>query len=129
MKSAEEFFKQNPFDNYLGYMIAPDGRIVDRNTLKASYANMMHSCDWLPETGEFLPSSVLVPESIDGVGEGSGDSSSSSSGKGGSGYGPIGPMTPDHDVANIGLSLIINGEEYNAGDQYACCTGVSDGYV
>ena len=60
-------------------------------------------------------------------------------GGGGSGfisgtYSPPGPTIPSpapppHDVANVGISIIVAGKTYDAGDQYGCCTGTSDGYM
>lgn len=122
INSAGEFFSNTPAESHLNYLYAPDMSIVDRNTIRNSYGNMMLSCDWTPGTDELLPSSVLVPEE------------SNTGGGGGSAFsgapGPSGPMIipPPHDVANIGLSIIVNGETYDAGDQYGCCTGTSDGY-
>ena len=129
IKSARDFFVNNPSDNYLDYVCAPDMRIVDRNTIRMAYANMMLSCNWKSDTGELLPSSVVVPDEPDKRGGGGG----------GSGfirgtYSPPGPTIPSpapppHDVANVGISIIVAGKTYDAGDQYGCCTGTSDGYM
>ena len=129
IKSARDFFVNNPSDNYLDYVCAPDMRIVDRNTIRMAYANMMLSCNWKSDTGELLPSSVVVPDEPDKRGGGGG----------GSGfirgtYSPPGPTIPPpapppHDVANVGISIIVAGKTYDAGDQYGCCTGTSDGYM
>lgn len=125
MEAAKDFFSNPPSANYLDYLCAPDMRIVDRNTLQVSYASMMLSCNWISETGELLPSSMLMPKPVPDPGFGGGGSAFSGA------PGPSGPMIipPPHDVANIGLSIIVNGETYDAGDQYGCCTGTSDGYV
>ncbi|VFB19217.1 hypothetical protein [Pseudomonas fragi] len=129
IKSARDFFVNNPSDNYLDYVCAPDMRIVDRNTIRMAYANMMLSCNWKSDAGELLPSSVVVPDEPDKRGGGGG----------GSGfirgtYSPPGPTIPSpapppHDVANVGISIIVAGKTYDAGDQYGCCTGTSDGYM
>ena len=129
IKSARDFFVNNPSDNYLDYVCAPDMRIVDRNTIRMAYANMMLSCNWKSDTGELLPSSVVVPD----------EPGKRGGGGGGSGfitgtYSPPGPTIPSpapppHDVANVGISIIVAGKTYDAGDQYGCCTGTSDGYM
>ena len=129
IKSARDFFVNNPSDNYLDYVCAPDMRNVDRNTIRMASANMMLSCNWKSDTGELLPSSVVVPDEPDKRGGGGG----------GSGfirgtYSPPGPTIPSpapppHDVANVGISIIVAGKTYDAGDQYGCCTGTSDGYM
>ena len=117
--AAEYFFRNNPSDNYLEYMCAPDMKIVDRNTIRIAYANTMLSCHWLSDTDELLLFLLVV----------------SDIGAGGAVYGgapaPFGPVItpPPHDVANVGISIIVNGETYDAGDQYGCCTGTSHGYM
>ncbi|WP_321838088.1 hypothetical protein [Pseudomonas kulmbachensis] len=128
MNSAGEFFNNNPSDNYLDYICAPDMRIVDRNTIRMAYANMMLSCNWMSDAGELLPSSVVVPN--DAINSGAG-------GRGpvfGGTYSPSGPVIPSappppHNVGNVGISIIVSGNTYDAGDQYGCCTGASDGYM
>ena len=123
--AAEYFFRNNPSDNYLEYMCAPDMKIVDRNTIRIAYANTMLSCHWISDTDELLPFPLVVSD----IGAGAG------AGAGGAVYGgapaPFGPVItpPPHDVANVGISIIVNGETYDAGDQYGCCTGTSDGYM
>lgn len=129
IKSARDFFVNNPSDNYLDYVCAPDMRIVDRNTIRMAYANMMLSCNWKSDTGELLPSSVVVPDEPDKRGGGGGGSGFISGT-----YSPPGPTIPSpapppHDVANVGISIIVAGKTYDAGDQYGCCTGTSDGYM
>ena len=125
MSGAKDFFSHTPSESYLDYICAPDMKIVDQNTIRKSYANMMLACNWISETGELLPSAVVVPDKNDGGGSGGGGAVF------GGAPGPSGPMItpPPHDVANIGLSIIVNGETYDAGDQYGCCTGTSDGYM
>lgn len=129
VRSAGDFFGNNPSDNYLDYVCAPDMRIVDRNTIRMAYANMMLSCNWMSDTGELLPSSVVVPDEPDKRGGGGGGSGFISGT-----YSPPGPTIsspapPPHDVANVGISIIVAGKTYDAGDQYGCCTGTSDGYM
>lgn len=129
IKSARDFFVNNPSDNYLDYVCAPDMRIVDRNTIRMAYANMMLSCNWKSDTGELLPSSVVMPDEPDKRGGGGGGSGFISGT-----YSPPGPTIPSpapppHDVANVGISIIVAGKTYDAGDQYGCCTGTSDGYM
>ncbi|QPL32950.1 hypothetical protein [Pseudomonas fragi] len=129
IKSARDFFVNNPSDNYLDYVCAPDMRIVDRNTIRMAYANMMLSCNWKSDTGELLPSSVVVPDEPDKRGGGGGGSGFITGT-----YSPPGPTIPSpapppHDVANVGISIIVAGKTYDAGDQYGCCTGTSDGYM
>ena len=129
VRSAGDFFGNNPSDNYLDYVCAPDMRIVDRNTIRMAYANMMLSCNWMSDTGELLPSSVVVPDEPGKRGGGGGGSGFISGT-----YSPPGPTIsspapPPHDVANVGISIIVAGKTYDAGDQYGCCTGTSDGYM
>ena len=129
VRSAGDFFGNNPSDNYLDYVCAPDMRIVDRNTIRMAYANMMLSCNWMSDTGELLPSSVVVPDEPDKRGGGGGGSGFITGT-----YSPPGPTIPSpapppHDVANVGISIIVAGKTYDAGDQYGCCTGTSDGYM
>ena len=129
VRSAGDFFGNNPSDNYLDYVCAPDMRIVDRNTIRMAYANMMLPCNWMSDTGELLPSSVVVPDEPDKRGGGGGGSGFISGT-----YSPPGPTIPSpapppHDVANVGISIIVAGKTYDAGDQYGCCTGTSDGYM
>ncbi|MGO2450115.1 hypothetical protein [Pseudomonas taetrolens] len=135
MSLADDFFSNTPADNYLDYMCAPDMRIVDRNTIRQAYANMMLSCNWISETGELQSSSVVVPNETDSMGAGSAGGSVS-----GGTYNLPGPTIPlptptptptptPHNVGNVGLSIIVGGHTYDAGDQYGCCTGTSDGYM
>ncbi|WP_339429367.1 hypothetical protein [Pseudomonas taetrolens] len=131
MVAAKDFFSNTPSDNYLDYMCAPDMRIVDRNTIRQAYANMMLSCNWISETGELQSSSVVVPNETDSMGV----SSAGGSVSGGT-YNLPGPTIPTptptptpHNVGNVGLSIIVGGHTYDAGDQYGCCTGTSDGYM
>ena len=129
IKSARDFFVNNPSDNYLDYVCAPDMRIVDRKTIRMAYANMMLSYNWKSDAGELLPSSVVVPDEPDKRGGGGGGSGFITGT-----YSPPGPTIPSpapppHDVANVGISIIVAGKTYDAGDQYGCCTGTSDGYM
>lgn len=130
IKSASDFFINSPSDNYLDYMCAPDMRIVDRNTIRMAYANMMLSCNWTSDTGELLPSSVVVPDETSSGGAGGGSRGPVFGGT----YSPSGPVIPTappppHNVGNVGISIIVGGNTYDAGDQYGCCTGTSDGYM
>ncbi len=123
--AAENFFRNNPSDNYLDYLCAPDMKIVDRNTIRMAYANTMLSCHWISDTDELLPFPLIVSD----IGAGAG------AGGGGTAFGGApassGPVVtpPPHDVANVGISIIVGGNTYDAGDQYGCCTGTSDGYM
>lgn len=124
MKSAGDFFGNNPSDNYLDYRCAPDMKIVDRNTLRLAYANMMLSCNWISATGELQPFSTVAPDLGNGIGGGF---------IGGT-YTPSRPVLPSpppppHNVGNVGISIIVGGNTYDAGDEYGCCTGTSDGYI
>ena len=123
--AAENFFSNNPSDNYLDYMCAPDMKIVGRNTIRMAYANMMLSCHWISDTDELLPYPVAVSDLGAGAGAGAGGTAS------GGTPAPSGPVIipPPHDVANVGISIIVDGNTYDAGDQYGCCTGTSDGYM
>lgn len=130
MSLADDFFSNTPADNYLDYMCAPDMRIVDRNTIRMAYANMMLSCNWTSDTGELLPSSVVVPDETSSGGAGGGSRGPVFGGT----YSPSGPVIPTappppHNVGNVGISIIVGGNTYDAGDQYGCCTGTSDGYM
>lgn len=115
VKSAGDFFKKTSSNNYLDYMCAPDLRIVNKGVLKKNYANKMLSCHWMSTVGKLLLSSLDVPGGTRSV------------------MGAVIPPAPliiprDHDVGNVKLKLVINGNTYDAGDQYGCCTGTSDGY-
>ena len=130
MNSAGRFFNNNSSDNYLDYMCAPDMKIVDRNAIRMAYANMMLSCNWKSDTGELLPSSVVVPDETSSGGAGGGSRVPVFGGT----YSPSGPAmptspSPPHNVGNVGISIIVGGNTYDAGDQYGCCTGTSDGYM
>lgn len=121
--SGSKFFRTRPSSNYLDYLCAPDMKIVDRNTLRMGYANRMLSCNWISATGELLPSSVFFPdENNPGGGRSAGGIAF------GGAPGPI-VTVPPRGVANVGISIIVGGNTYDAGDQYGCCTGTSDGYM
>lgn len=134
--AAESFFSNNPSDSYLDYMCAPDMKIVDRNTIRMAYANMMLSCHWLSDTGELLPYPRIVSDVDVDVDAGTGTGTGTGAGGGGGtafGGSPVSSvpvvLPPPHDIANVGISIIVGDNEYDAGDQYGCCTGTSDGYM
>lgn len=125
--AAENFFRNNPSDNYLDYLCAPDMKIVDRNTIRMAYANTMLSCHWISDTDELLPFPLIVSDIGAGAGAGAGGGGTAFGGAPAS-SGPV-VTPPPHDVANVGISIIVGGNTYDAGDQYGCCTGTSDGYM
>ena len=119
VSAASNFFGSNPTESYLEFICAPDIRIVDPNTMRMSYVN------WMSGTGELLFSSTVVPNDNDGV--------SSAGAVSWGGYIPPRPVIPTppptHHSANVGISISVGGNTYDAGDQYGCCAGASDGYI
>ena len=129
MKSAGDFFNSNPSSNYLGYFCAPDMRFVDRDALRWEYSNMMLACILSAEDGELLPHSVVVPDKkVYYEGGGSGEVGFGG-GSVGNSSGAMSVSPSPHNVGNVGISIIVGGNTYDAGDQYGCCTGTSDGYI
>ncbi|MBV7527469.1 hypothetical protein KW834_23980 [Pseudomonas sp. PDM29] len=119
--SATHFFKGNALDSYLDYVWASDMKLVHRDILGASYNNYMLSFNWLPETGE------LVPSAFSTVSENSG---------GGGVVPPTNPMLPVPPPEIVPIVTIgplefgnENAGKDDNGDEYGCCTGGSDGYV
>ena len=73
---------------------------------------------------------VVVPDETSSGGAGGGSRGPVFGGT----YSPSGPVIPTappppHNVGNVGISIIVGGNTYDAGDQYGCCTGTSDGYM
>ena len=128
MKSAGDFFNSNPSSNYLGYFCAPDMRFVDRDALRWEYSNMMLACILSAEDGELLPHSVVVPDKKV-YHEGGGGEVGFGGGSVGNSSGAMSLSPSPHNVGNVGISIIVGGNTYDAGDQYGCCTGTSDGYI
>jgi len=129
MKSAGDFFSNNSSSNYLGYFCAPDMRFVDRDALRWEYSNMMLACILSAEDGELLPHSVVVPDKkVYYEGGGSGEVGFGG-GSVGNSSGAMSVSPSPHNVGNVGISIIVGGNTYDAGDQYGCCTGTSDGYI
>ena len=128
MKSAGDFFSNNSSSNYLGYFCAPDMRFVDRDALRWEYSNMMLACILSAEDGELLPHSVVVPDKKV-YHEGGGGEVGFGGGSVGNSSGAMSLSPSPHNVGNVGISIIVGGNTYDAGDQYGCCTGTSDGYI